>query len=57
MIHPSNIASENAFRLLVEDVTLIGGEMIQVHVRLRAGTTRSFTLAKPLPIAQIRKTK
>jgi DNA invertase Pin-like site-specific DNA recombinase len=44
-------------RLLVEDVTLINGEMIQIHVRLRGGATRSFTLAKPLPIAQIRKTK
>jgi DNA invertase Pin-like site-specific DNA recombinase len=44
-------------RLLVEDVTLIKGEMIQVHVRLRGGATRSLTLAKPLPIAQIRKTK
>src|SRR5713226_6399296 len=44
-------------RLLIEDVTLINGEMIQVHVRLRGGTTRSLTLAKPLPIAQIRKTK
>jgi len=44
-------------RLLIEDVTLINGEMIQVHVRLRGGAVRSFTLAKPLPIAQIRKTK
>ena len=44
-------------RLLVEDVTLINGERIQVHVRLRGGATRSLTLAKPLPIAQIRKTK
>jgi len=44
-------------RLLVEDVTLINGETIQVHVRLRGGATRSLTLAKPLPIAQIRKTK
>ena len=44
-------------RLLVEDVTLINGEMIQVHVRLRGGATRSLTLAKPLPSAQIRKTK
>ena len=44
-------------RLLVEDVTLINGEMIQVHVRLRGGATRSLTVAKPLPIAQIRKTK
>jgi hypothetical protein len=44
-------------RLLIEDVTLINGERIQVHVRLRGGATRSLTLAKPLPIAQIRKTK
>ena len=44
-------------RLLVEDVTLINGERIQVHVRLRGGATRSLTLIKPLPIAQIRKTK
>jgi DNA invertase Pin-like site-specific DNA recombinase len=44
-------------RLLIEDVTLINGEMIQVHVRLRGGATRSLMLAKPLPIAQIRKTK
>jgi len=38
-------------------VTLINGETIQVHVRLRGGATRGLTLAKPLPIAQIRKTK
>lgn len=44
-------------RLLIEDVTLINGETVQVHVRLRGGATRSLTLAKPLPIAQIRKTK
>ena len=44
-------------RLLIEDVTLINGEMIQAHVRLRGGATRTLTLTKPLPIAQIRKTK
>ncbi len=44
-------------RLIVEDVTLIGGDTIQAHVRLRGGATRTLTLAKPLPIAQIRKTK
>jgi DNA invertase Pin-like site-specific DNA recombinase len=44
-------------RLMIEDVTLINGETIQVHVRLRGGATRSLTLAKPLPMAQIRKTK
>ncbi len=45
------------FRLLIEDVTLINGEKIQIHVRLRGGATRSLSVAKPLPIAQIRKTK
>jgi DNA invertase Pin-like site-specific DNA recombinase len=44
-------------RFLIEDVTLLNGETIQVHVRLRGGATRSFTLTKPLPIGQIRKTK
>jgi DNA invertase Pin-like site-specific DNA recombinase len=44
-------------RLLIEDVTLINGETIQVHVRLRGGVTRTLTVAKPVPIAQIRKTK
>jgi DNA invertase Pin-like site-specific DNA recombinase len=44
-------------RLLIEDVTLINGAGIQVHVRLRGGATRSLTVARPLPIAQIRKTK
>jgi DNA invertase Pin-like site-specific DNA recombinase len=44
-------------RLLIEDVTLINGEKIQIYVRLRGGATRSLSVAKPLPIAQIRKTK
>jgi DNA invertase Pin-like site-specific DNA recombinase len=44
-------------RLLIEDATLINGEEIQVHVRLRGSATRSLNLARPLPIAQIRKTK
>jgi hypothetical protein len=44
-------------RLLIEDVTLVGGELIQVYVRLRGGATRSMTLNKPLHIAQLRKTK
>jgi DNA invertase Pin-like site-specific DNA recombinase len=44
-------------RLLIKDATLINGEEIQVHVRLRGGATRSLNLARPLPIAEIRKTK
>lgn len=41
--------------LLVEDVTLIKGDEIAVHVRFRGGRTHSFTLPRPLPIARIRK--
>jgi hypothetical protein len=44
-------------RLLIEDVTLISGPVIRIDVRLRGGATRSLSVAKPLPIAQIRKTK
>lgn len=44
-------------RLLIEDVTLTKGATILAQVRLRGGATRSITLTRPLPIAQIRKTK
>ncbi len=44
-------------RLLIEDVTLIKGETITAHVRLRGGATRTLVLDRPLPIAQIRKFK
>jgi DNA invertase Pin-like site-specific DNA recombinase len=43
-------------RLLIEDVTLINGEKIQVHVRLRGGATRSFSVDKLVPISPARKT-
>jgi len=44
-------------RLLIEDVTLIKGETITAHVRLRGGATRTLVLDRPLPIAQIRRFK
>jgi DNA invertase Pin-like site-specific DNA recombinase len=44
-------------RLLVADVTLIKAETITAHVRLSGGATRTLTLNRPLPIAQIRKFK
>jgi hypothetical protein len=44
-------------RLLAEDVTLIKAEAITVHVRLCGGPTRTLVLARPLPIAQLRKTR
>jgi Recombinase zinc beta ribbon domain len=44
-------------RLVVDDVTLIKGEMITAHVRLSGGGVRTLELDRPLPIAQIRKFK
>ena len=44
-------------RLLIEDVTLIKAEAITVHVRLRGGASRSLMLPRPVPIAQIRRTR
>jgi DNA invertase Pin-like site-specific DNA recombinase len=44
-------------RLLIEDVTLIKADTITAHVRLSGGSTRTLTLERPLPIAQIRKFK
>ena len=43
--------------LLIEDVTLIKGEQIAVHVRFRGGKTCSQMLPRPLPIARVRKTR
>ena len=44
-------------RLLIEDVTLIKADKITAHVRLRGGATRTLTVDRPLPVAQVRKTK
>ncbi len=44
-------------RLLIDDVTLVKAETITAHVRLSGGATRTLTLDRPLPIAQIRKFK
>jgi DNA invertase Pin-like site-specific DNA recombinase len=44
-------------RLLIDDVTLVKAETITAHVRLSGGATRTLTLNRPLPIAQIRKFK
>ncbi|MFC3320519.1 recombinase family protein [Mesorhizobium cantuariense] len=44
-------------RLLVADVTLVKAETIVANVRLSGGATRTLTLDRPLPIAQIRKFK
>jgi hypothetical protein len=43
-------------RLILEDVTLIKGHEITMHVRFRGGATQSFTLPLPLGAPQLRKT-
>lgn len=43
-------------RLLVEDVTLINGDQITAHVRLRGGATRTLRLSRPLTAWQARQT-
>jgi DNA invertase Pin-like site-specific DNA recombinase len=43
-------------RLLLEDVTLVKGTPITVHVRFRGGATRTLTLPPPLPAWALRKT-
>ncbi len=42
--------------LLLEDVTLVKGDAIDVHLQFRGGKTRSLTVPRPLPMSRIRKT-
>jgi hypothetical protein len=44
-------------RLLVEDVTLLRGERIQMHVRFKGGATRSLTVVSPPSAPVLQKTK
>jgi len=43
-------------RLLIEDVTLIAGDLIEAHVRFRGGPTRSLTLPRPINPFELRRT-
>lgn len=43
-------------RLLVEDVTLVRGETIAVHVRFRGGSLRSLTIPAPVKVFEARRT-
>jgi DNA invertase Pin-like site-specific DNA recombinase len=43
--------------LLIEDITLLKGEHISIHVRFRGGKTTSLSVPRPIPMAVIRKTK
>jgi hypothetical protein len=52
----SPLERKRMLALLIEDVTLVAGPSIAVHVRWRGGRTQSLSVDKPRPIAQIRKT-
>lgn len=43
-------------RLLLEDVTLLKKEQIEVHVRFKGGTTTTLQLPRPLSAPQLRQT-
>jgi hypothetical protein len=43
-------------RLLVEDVTLVKQEKVNMHVRFKGGSTRSLELPLPLLVSDMRKT-
>jgi DNA invertase Pin-like site-specific DNA recombinase len=43
-------------RLLLEDVTLMKGDQINVHVRFKGGAVKTLTLPLPLSAPQLRKT-
>jgi DNA invertase Pin-like site-specific DNA recombinase len=44
-------------RLLVEDVTLLRAEKIEIHVRFRGGATRSLCVPPPKRLSEIRRTE
>ena len=43
-------------RLLIEDVTLIKGEQISIHIRFKGGTSKIINISKPKPAWEQRQT-
>jgi hypothetical protein len=52
----SAVQRKKMLALMIEDVTLISGAQIAVHVRWRGGNTQSITVDKPRPMSLVRKT-
>ena len=53
----SALQRKKMLALMIEDVTLISGLQVAVHIRWRGGKTQSLTVDKPRPIALVRKTR
>ena len=54
--HTSAVERKRMLALLLEDVTLVVDEQINIHVRWRGGRTQSLEAARPRPMSVIRKT-
>ena len=52
----ASLERKRMIALLIEDVTLIKAEQIAIHVRFRGGQSTSLSVARPLPMARVRKT-
>jgi len=46
---------KRVLRLLIEDVTLVNGKEITVHIRFRGGATETLSLPRPLPAWKLRQ--
>lgn len=54
--HTGAVERKRMLALLLEDVTLVVDEHINIHVRWRGGRTQSLVAARPRPMSVIRKT-
>jgi DNA invertase Pin-like site-specific DNA recombinase len=52
----ASLERKRMLALLIEDVTLVKAEQIAIHVRFRGGQSTSLSVARPLPMARVRKT-
>jgi hypothetical protein len=52
----SAVERKRMLGLLIEDVTLLVGEQVDIHVRWRGGRTQSLAVTRPRPMSAVRKT-
>ena len=54
---PAPLERKRKLALLTEDSTLLKEDTIAIHVRCRGEQTTSLSIARPIPIAGVRKTR
>jgi DNA invertase Pin-like site-specific DNA recombinase len=55
--HVAHRDRKRMIRLLIEDVTLVVGEHIAVHVRFKGGATKTLSVPRPKPYTETIRTK